>query len=1115
MRGKKASLAILLLATLLAAFAATGTAPAVAYTSGAVSGDKITYDGTNWKSLSDAAASGDTVGDVTVDGTLPVTIPEGLKVTGSIYNDKGVLLTVNGEQELNVESSDINVRGVFVSGDKSAVSFGNFNSVSVSADNGAGRGLYAGFGGSVSGDLSSVTVKASAGARGIFAYNSDMKLKMNGDMLVSSPNNYADGIRADNGSSVDVSGLKSMTVTAGSGNAEGILTNRSNVSIKMNGDMSVSSSNSYADGIWVSNGSSVDVSGLKSITVKASSDANSTAVAVAAVIYSKLNLAMDGDTYVSNTSGANVFGITSELGASLNLAGMKSLVVSSNRGNAYGINAFHSSLSSDLAHLTVTAGSGYADGILTNSSDASLKMNGDMLVSSSNNYANGIWAYNGSSVDVYGLKSMTVTAGNGYADGVKTNSSDASLKMNGDMLVSSSNNYADGIWADNGSSVDVSGLKSMAVSANISNETDYATGASVSKRSKLNLAMDGDMSVHNTGLVYGATADGGSRMNFSGIKAMAVSSDNGTAYGVSASNSSAVNGSLSSMTVQASGDANGVKTDSSDISLNMNGDMSVYAAESGALGIMAQNNSNVKFAGVKALTVSSDNGQAYGIHASDSSVSGGLDSMKVSAKNSAYGVSAYSSSADLIMNGDISVYSAESEAYGVQALKYSGENASVKFAGVKAMSVSSDSDYYAAYGIRASDSTANGSLDSMKVSAKYSAYGVYADSSSVDVTMTGDMTVKGSRSSTAIDAKNGSTVTVTGAARHKIAIDSEVSTDSVLRLSDGSTINVSNADVLNLGKTKVNSITAKNDGSSSEDIVNASNSYIKGNVAFYDASGEDSESYTGPSFVTGVSSELGSGSLTVNLKDGSTLEGAANAYDGDAIGGILSVMAATTPSGAVNINVFDTSKWLVTGDSNLGKGTLANNGTVAFSEDGAFKTVYVNKLAGVNGVYEMSTNGTNSDQIIAETKDSSASGVIHASAKSGSSATYQKRVATPFITVKNEESTSFTLAGGSLSIGAWNYVLRSGLTAGGQTEWYLASDPQNPVSPLALAATAAVVMPDVWYLETNALYSQANSFNADREDTTVLGSGRLQQDRMGQRHERRRRRGRSCKRRRQ
>jgi outer membrane autotransporter protein len=569
------------------------------------------------------------------------------------------------------------------------------------------------------------------------------------------------------------------------------------------------------------------------------------------------------------------------------------------------------------------------------------------------------------------------------------------------------------------------------------------------------------------------------------MQAMTVEGASDGANGIYAYDNSTVSGDLTSMKVTASGPATGIGASSSDVKLEMSGDMSVESKNSTAYGINAYNSSDVTFTGMQAMTVSGDKNDAKGISALGSTVSGDLTSMMVynfGGDTGPIGIFADSGDVKLAMSGDLTVLGKGSGALGILAT-----SSDVTFTGMKAMTVSGDHVYKPVQGIYASNSTVSGDVTSIDVtSASGSAAGISAvDSSDVTLTGTTSVVAAGVKMSNAIDSESNSVVSLEDDLDKLIAVSTDKSgaDASVLKVSKNGKIRLNKATVKNLGSGAANSITAGLD---------------------YDGTPEDGSGVVDvtASSLSGDIEQTGtSGTLEVMLKNKSFLSGAANVTSGD---GAISINVEGAGQTTGN-NKDNGSVWEVTGDSDMkGSNTtlssvLNNTGVVSFDHEagGDYKVISTDQLTGQNGLYLMNTNidnasgwvnGRQADQV--RTVSGDASGVLAISNNDANVAAFESLMTTPLVYVASgdHDNTNFTLMSKQgdkyYELGAWKYDLEKIVNPDGSVGWYLVN---HDLSAVSHAALNAVMMPDVWYLETNALFSQLGDYNVSRDDVSVWG----------------------------
>jgi len=566
-------------------------------------------------------------------------------------------------------------------------------------------GLYAESGDITVGGLADVRVANGSNAvyaeNGIIKLNGGASLDVTGDGTGS---NYVNGIGAASNGNVSVSGDKAVikaTANGSKGNAYAVYTDGGSVSVDVTGNIEFTAS--------AQNGSASAVNG-SNITLKAGGQASFDVTGLSASgLYkdSGQNLTVDaagGSNYKVTATSGDAYGIAAS-STDLAYGKINNIVVSATGGNAYGLAAInHGTLSGDgansIANVSVTENT-----------------------ASKNAY--GVYAYNGSSVTGASIDKLTVdSAGDAY--GVNVDRFTATV-----------------------SSADLA-VGAMSVSGDKAAFGVSATGGSVK------LALSGGMSVESkNSRAYGIGAYSSSDVTFTGMQAMTVSGDKDGAFGINADNST-VSGDLTSMKVYSvGGDAGskGISANSSDVKLAMNGDLTVFGKGPGAEGIQAQNSSDVTFTGMKAMTVSVDfSWMARGIYAvNNSTVSGDLTSMKVTASSSATGISAVSSSdVKLAMSGGMSVESKNGDAYGIAALDGGSVSGDVKNISVTASTA--DKSAYGVYAYGSGSGARLGAIDNITVNSVGYGYGLYADRSTDLSGAIKDITVNADKFASGVEA---------------------------------------------------------------------------------------------------------------------------------------------------------------------------------------------------------------------------------------------------------------------------------------------------------------------------------------------------------------------------
>jgi len=909
---KSGSVSIDAVSVQLTARSAHGAAAAISNTgSGAVSIDT----GAGGMELIVSAASGDAAAvSNTGDGTVSI------KTAGQISYDitaqsakgmynttslgTGVTVSAAKGSSYKVTSTSGDAYGIAAS-DNTTLAYGKVNNVAVSATSGNAYGLAATNGGKVSGDgansIKNVSVKENTAkkyAYGVYAHDGSSITGASIDKLTVDSAGYGSGIDVAGNSSADLT-VGAMSVS-GDMAAYGVNANGGSVKLAMNGDMAVKSAGDDANGVYAVN-SDVRFTGAQALTVSAdngggdgifaqnssvSGDAQSLTVSANSSEYvgrgihawqsGDVKLALNGDLTVEGRSGV-AEGIIASTNSDVKFTGVKAMSVSSGSGGAYGIQSYGSTVSGDLAAMTVTAAES-AQGIhASDSGVVNLNAAGSVSVTSKNDSAYGVSAVDKSTVSG-DLTSMKVTA-SGLAEGISAvSSSDVKLEMSGDLSVESKN-----------------------------------------------------------GTAYGIDAETSSDVTFKGMKAMTVSGDSGDAYGIYAYDNSTVSGDLTSMKVTASGHAKGISAvNSSDVKLAMSGDLSVESKNDNAYGISAGTSSDVTFTGMKAMTVSGDGSQTgvvNGINAFNSTVSGDLTSMNVYGADSggtSKGILASSSDVKLAMSGDLTVFGKGHEAAGIQALNSSD----VTFTGMQAMTVSGDFSWMAR-GIYANNSTVSGDVTSIDVtSASGSAAGIIAaDSGVVNLNAAGPVSITSKNGSaygidvssdkvssiniakdlTVKGATGGAGITASGAA-HQITVGGltdvsiAASGDNGVYAADNSNVNLNGGASIDVTGTGEVSGIAANGGSVT----------VGGNKAIVKASttGDGAKAY--------AINNTGSGDITINNTGDVELTASSVSGDAAAIGNSGTGKVTVATSGQISYDITSQKAKGMYNTTSLGAGVTVN-----------------------------------------------------------------------------------------------------------------------------------------------------------------------------------------------
>ena len=230
----------------------------------------------------------------------------------------------------------------------------------------------------------------------------------------------------------------------------------------------------------------------------------------------------------------------------------------------------------------------------------------------------------------------------------------------------------------------------------------------------------------------------------------------------------------------------------------------------------------------------------------------------------------------------------------------------------------------------------------------------------------------------------------------------------------------------------------------------------------------------------------------MNIDSQSVLFGAANAANDSA------------SLGAINIK--NDGLWGVTGDSNLnsnGASSITNTGIMDMTVDGnTFSTVKTNALnhsgALLMDVKVKNGDAQQADQIQSTT--ASGNGVIYVTQTDAEGVHYQDQVGQPLVITANNNASYKVMNDGNnlFETGSWKYNLVAKTITQEDVDKY-GIDPENigktgwilqntaDLSHKAKAALSSISTPDIWYLETDALYSQLGNYSQARSDWDVWG----------------------------
>ena len=571
-----------------------------------------------------------------------------------------------------------------------------------------------------------ITAEGSGNANGIQATGNNETntatntVNMNGAILATSTDTgTAAGVSAATYADNIVKTATNITASSNFGIAYGVdASDHSSNTVDMTGNLSASSA-TQGDAYAVrSNDNSTNiVTGTKDIDV---ANAQGNAYGIDAV--------KDSTNNVNNTEETK----TAEMG---------SLTVSSDSGAAYGVNADATAGTGTTANyvgglikIDVTSTDADAYGVnatggtsTTNNSLNDVHVTGDITVTATLDWGESASAY-GVNADKYGSNtvegskniSATATVGDAYA--VKASGTEAVNKINetaksdkGSVTATTDNGAAYAIQATQGGTNTLGGVTSVDAEG-----TTGAAGIDASTNSANTVAMNGDLTAKSTGTddanpVYAVNANNSSTNNVTGTKNITATDAYGNAYGINATKGS---------------------------TNNVNKDVTETLGD---------------------MTVSSDNGAAYGITANAFSTTinkpttnnvGGLGKVTVtSTEDTATGINAAGGNADNLaannvnLTDDITVEAKTSgDAYGVNADKY-GSN-TVTGTGATNLSVTSTDG--AAIGFKADGTAAVNTATGLKAitvdgtSTSSVVGGLEANNNGVNnVTMDGALTVTG------------------------------------------------------------------------------------------------------------------------------------------------------------------------------------------------------------------------------------------------------------------------------------------------------------------------------------------------------------------------------------
>ena len=643
-----------------------------------------------------------------------------------------------------------------------------------------------------------ITAEGSGNANGIEATGKDATntatntVNMNGAILATSTDaGTAAGVSAATYADNTVKTATSITASSNIGTAYGVdASDHSSNTVDMTGNLSASST-TYGEAYAVrSNDNSTNiVTGTKDIEV---ATAQGTVYGIDAEKDSSNTVDMTGNLSASSTTYGDAYAVRSNDNSKNTVTGTKDIEVATAQGNAYGIDAVKDStnnvnkgVTTGLGSLTVNSNTGNAYGVnadvaggekttynyvggltkmdvtsidgdaaygvnatggtsTTKNSLNDVHMTGDITVTATLDWNESASAY-GVNADEYGSNtvegskniSATATVGDAYA--VKASGTDAVNTINetaksdkGSVTAITDNGAAYAIAATEGGTNTLGGVTSVEAKG-----TTGASGINANTNSVNTVAMNGNLTAKSTGTegaypVYAVNAHNSSTNNVTGTKNITATDTYGNAYGINATE----------------GSTNNVNKD---VTKTM-GDM----------------------------TVSSDNGTAYGITADAFSTTintpttnnvGGLGKVTVtSTKDTAVGIDVAGGDADNLaannvnLTGDITVKAVTSgDAYGVNADEYGsntvegsknisatatvGDAYAVKASGTEAVnkinetitevttenekgSVTAKTDNGAAYAIQATDSGANtlGGVTSVEATGTTGAAGINAAS---------------------------------------------------------------------------------------------------------------------------------------------------------------------------------------------------------------------------------------------------------------------------------------------------------------------------------------------------------------------------------------------------
>jgi outer membrane autotransporter protein len=902
------------------------------------------------------------------------------------------------------------------------------------------------------------------------------------------------GLKATTGGNIQQANITNLAVDIKGGSASGVIAT---------GDKSVVSLDSYdntiksetgtvnADGVYAENGGSVEFSkgtinltgtgNVYGVESKAATDAGSASQSASVSLRnldSNFTVAATGNG-VAVGAMATGDGTVHENFFNITVTGTDFDQITAVNGAAYGIEAtnaarafYYASNPSDSGKIAVkTTGSGSAIGIFSTGvgSDVIVQYAKAVEATSAKGTVYGVAAVSSGKVGKAVIDNITVTGGNDAtgilaSEGTAANPSITQLTLGGAVVVTGTgnSNLNSALRAENYGQNNVTGLEDdttnnhSAITVKVANG-GTAVGLRAFKNSTNTAgpnASGDEFSVDvasTSGPAYGLYSQTNSSNTITGVKTLKATTDRGSAFGAYAEDASINKLSFSD------------KIDVVGTNLTTYSEIAGVKALSGGQNIFTGTGNTINVTG----TGNSDS-VANGIDISGGSTvqSAVPFNITVTAKNdtNANGIlyAAGTGNNNITNLQDVSVQTNTGLATGIKVEKLATGSNSLTLNGKLNVSGADGVTDNVAYGIfnRSTDAASTLAVTAAKDITVTAPTGIGAivradNVSSTTMDFQGALNVTAS-SAEGVLATSGSKVTLRGSNQEPgilkvrgtgyyvgvgVGIGAQVTLDNVSLDANGGTgyevLGITGGGTVNLVSSKLASATKSLNAAA----VMYTNSY--------NSQGEN---------------------LNLNIDSNSSLTGTAQ------------VEKESSANGGIAVN--NAGLWNVAGSSNLGNGgSLTNTGTLDMTQDGsAYTKLQVGNLVN-NGTVIMNADllTAQGDQIVANTASGNATVLLAYSASEAKTITEDNFKSPDFVIADNATATYSVGNNGAnrLELGTIALKMAPYTNADGKTAYHLVmADFSNRVK----AAGTSVIDPDIWYLETDALYEQIGSFDANRKE---------------------------------